>query len=298
MTAAFLQPETTAEAIEALDRFRDDAKILAGGTALVIMLQEGFVAPLCLVDVGRIAELRGVTEDRDELLIGAATTLWDVEAAPAVRRRLPVLAETLRRVATVRIRSMATLGGNLSHGDPRLDPAALLLALGASVTLKGPSTRRRIPLEELFVDELTTSIADDELLVSVHVPYPAPGSRTTYRKLVGQTVDDYGIVNVGVHVGFDENGRCREARVVLGAVAATPVRVAEAEAALRGTALETDVISAAAELAREAADPVEDLRGSSAFKRDLVAVEVRRALEAVASQAPAAASATTDVVPE
>lgn len=285
MTITYLRPQTAGEAIEALGRWGDDAKVVAGGTALVIMLQEGFVAPSCLVEVARIEELRGVEEAADELVVGAATTLWDLEASPAVRRRLPVLAETLHRVATVRVRSMATIGGNLAHGDPRLDPATLLLALGGSVTLRGPSGERRIPLEDLFVDELTTSLADDELLVSIHVPFLLDGSHAAYRKLVGQTVDDYGIVNVGVRVDLDDLGRCDEVRLVLGGVGATPMRAPDAEAVLRGTALEPAAVAEAAELARGTADPVDDLRGSADFKRALVAVEVRRALESVASAA-------------
>lgn len=297
MSPAFLRAGSVPEALDALAKYGEDAKVIAGGTALVIMLQEGFVAPECLVGVGRIESLRGVREETDELVIGAATTLWELETSPVVRRRLPLLVETLRKVATVRIRSMATLGGNLSHGDPRLDPATLLLALGASVSLEGPSGRRRIPLEELFVDELTTALADDELLVAVHVPHITSTSRVTYRKLVGQTVDDYGIVNVGALVALDADGRCSEARLTLGAVASTPIRVPAAEAALRGTALSESVIAEAAELARAAADPVDDLRGSAAFKRDLVAVEVRRALESLASDFGGTSADTARAMP-
>ncbi len=293
MTATFLRARSTEEAIDALTRFGEDAKVLAGGTALAIMLQEGFVAPECLVEVGRIDALRGIREEADELVIGAATTLWDVERSPAVRERIPVLASTVRRVATVRIRSMATLGGNLSHGDPRLDPATLLLALGATVTLEGPSGRRRLPLDELFVDELTTAIGDDEILIDVRVPSPAETGRSTYRKLTGQTIDDYGIVNVAASVDIDAGGRCRDPRLVLGAVAATPIRVLAAETVLDGGTLDAGTIAEAAELAREAADPVDDLRGSAAYKRDVLGVEVRRALEEL-SRAPGAVANPQD----
>lgn len=297
MNQVFLRARSAEEAIDALVRYGEDAKVLAGGTALVIMLQEGFVTPGCLVEISRIEALAGVAEAADKLVIGAATTLWDVEASPVVQRRLPVLAQTVRRVATVRIRSMATIGGNLSHGDSRLDPATLLLALGASVSLEGPSGRRDLPLEELFVDELTTAIADDELLVEVHVPCPPSTSRAVYRKLVGQTIDDYGIVNVAACLDFDAWGRCREARLVLGAVAATPVRVRAAEALLTGQTLGRAVIAEAAEVAREAADPVDDLRGSAAFKRDVVAVEVRRALESLSGAPTDGAPVLVDTRP-
>jgi carbon-monoxide dehydrogenase medium subunit len=281
MSLDYMRAGTTEDAIAALIRGGEDAKVVAGGTALVLMLQEGFIAPRFLVDIGRIAALGGIRDEGDAAIIGATTTLWQVMTSPLVGRMLPVLTGALGRVATVRIRSVATLGGNLAHGDPRLDPAAVLLALDASVRLIGPDGERWLRIDELFVDELTTAIGAAELLVEIRIPYPDPASRLTYRKLVGQTMDDYGVVNVAARLDVVD-GRCRDARLVLGAVAATPIRVPAAEAVLRGAAIGPAVIAEAAELAREAADPVGDLRGSAGYKRDMVAVEVRRALSALA----------------
>jgi carbon-monoxide dehydrogenase medium subunit len=281
MSLDYVRPATLDDAIATLVGWGEDAKVLSGGTALVLMLQEGLIAPRCVVDIGRIAGLAGIRDDGDAAVVGATTTLWHVMTSPLVGRRIPVLASALGRVATVRIRSVATIGGNLAHGDPRLDPAAVLLALDASVRLAGPDGERWLPLEELFVDELTTAIGAAELLVEIRIPYPDPSSRMTYRKLVGQTMDDYGVVNVAARLDI-EDGRCRDARLVLGAVAATPIRVPASEAALRGAAIGPAVIAEAVELAREAADPVGDLRGSAGYKLDMVAVEVRRALTELA----------------
>jgi aerobic carbon-monoxide dehydrogenase medium subunit len=289
MSPGYLRPASLDEAVSTLDRLGDDAKVLAGGTTLVLLLQEGFVAPDWLVEIGRLEALRGIREESGHVVIGAATTQWEVESSALVRARLPVLAATVARVATVRIRSMATLGGNVVHGDPRLDPAAVLLALDAVVRLKGVDGERRLALGDFFVDELETAIEPGELLVAIEVPWPADGSRSTYRKLVGQTTDDYGTVNVAARIDLDETGeQCRDARLVLGGVGPTPIRVHAAEAVLRDGGINRETIREAADLARQAADPVDDLRGSAAFKRDLVAVEVRRALESLAPVSPAA----------
>jgi carbon-monoxide dehydrogenase medium subunit len=277
----FVRPGSIEEAIAILERGGDDAKVVAGGTAVVIMLKEGFIAPNLLVDVSRISTMRGIHDDGDGLRIGAATTIHEVLTSPVVRARFPELVSMLGRVATIRIRSRITLGGNLAHGDSRLDPAAFLPALDAEVRLVGPGGERWLPVADLFVDELTTAIQPAELLVEIRIPDPGSTSRVTYRKLVGQTQDDYGVVNVAARIDL-EGETCRDARIVLGAVASTPIRVPEAEALLRDARPSADLIDQAADLARAAADPVDDLRGSAAYKADMIVVEVRRALTALA----------------
>jgi carbon-monoxide dehydrogenase medium subunit len=272
-------PTSLPEAIELLAEQGDEAKLIAGGTALVIMMKQELVQPAYLVDLGRVAGLAGIQATENGLVIGALTTHRELETSPVVSRHLPSLAETFSRVATIRVRNMATIGGNLAHGDPNLDPPVTLLALGASVKLAGSDVDRVLPLDELFVDYYETAVEPTEILTEIEIPYLPPRTTAVFTKFTPRTEDDYGTVNVAVRLTADASGeRCEAVRIALGAVSSTCLRATDAEAALLGQPLEEEAFREVAALARAQTDPIADLRGSAEYKQEMAEVFVRRAL--------------------
>jgi carbon-monoxide dehydrogenase medium subunit len=276
----FRSPASLQEALGLLREHGDDAKLIAGGTALVILMKQRLVRPAVLVSLQRVAELRGVEAYDGGVRIGALTTHREAENAPLVRDRLPVLAETLRHVATVRIRNVGTLGGNLAHADPNQDPPPTLIALNASLELVSADGERVVPVDEFFTDYYETALQAGEVVRAIRVPGLPARSKAAYTKFLPRTADDYATVAVSVVVTTDESGqRCEDARIALGSVGSTPVHATAVEAALRGQPLTPDVIRAAAAEVKAEVDPITDILGSSEYKRDMAEVWVRRTIE-------------------
>lgn len=283
---AYHEPRSVGEAVEVLARHGEDAVVLAGGTALVLLLKQGLLRPEHVVALRRVDELRGVARRADGGLdIGALTTHREAELSPVVRAYAPALASAFGSVATIRIRNQATVGGNLVHADPAQDPPPMLLALGADVVLAGPGGERSLPLEAFFIDFLETALRPGEVLTAVRLP-PLPATvRGTYLKFLPNTRDDYPTVSVGAVVELDDAHRCREVRIGLAGVGPTPRRASSVEAALRGAALDAGTIAAAADLVERDIEPLDDGRGSAGYKRRMAQVWVRRALTRLAGSA-------------
>lgn len=271
-------PDTLDQALDLLDRYGDDARPIAGGTALVLLMEQRLVRPGHLVNLGSIRELAGLEAADGALRIGATVTHRRVERDPAVGRAWPLLAETYRRVATVRIRNVATVGGGLAHADPNQDPPAALIALNARVQVASQRGTRELPVEELFQGYYETSLAPGEIITGVTVPGAPRPLRTAYLKFLPRTADDYPTVAVAVALEV-EDGRCRDARVALNAAGPTPVHARAAEDVLRGQRLEPELLRAAAATVPPLVDPISDHRGSANYKRRMSEVFTRRALE-------------------
>jgi aerobic carbon-monoxide dehydrogenase medium subunit len=270
-------PRTVDETLTVLREYGEDARVIAGGTALVTMLRQRLVRPGCLVSLRDVGGLDRIETANGALRLGALVTHRQAETSPLVRERIPVLAETFRRVATVRIRHMATLGGALAHADPNQDPPVTLLALGARVQVRGAGGPRELAIDEFFRDYYESALGPGEIVTGVTVPVPAAGSGAAFVKFLPRTADDYATVAVTAIVSLDGD-RCREARVALGSVGVIPLRGRAAEALLSGERLGEAVIEAAGEAVKAEVDPLSDHRGSAAYKRDMAAVMVRRAL--------------------
>jgi carbon-monoxide dehydrogenase medium subunit len=273
-------PATLSETFDLLARYGDDAHLMAGGTALVLLLQQGLVQPGHVVGLRDVHELQGGARRLDDggLQIGALTTHREAERAAAVADYCPALADTFARVATVRIRNQATVGGNLAHADPAQDPPPMLMALGGSAVVASASGSRTIPLDEFFVDYFETALQLGEVLVSVDLPALAAGTRVTYKKFLPRTQDDYATVSVAAAMRLGSDALCSDIRVALGAAATTPVRARQVENALRGQHLTVEGIREAAALVRDEVDPLDDLRGSAGYKREVARVWTQRAL--------------------
>ena len=277
----FHSPASLEQAMEMLDRYEDDARLMAGGTALVLQMKQRFAQPghvIGLRQVSRQGGLGGIEEADGTLRVGALCTLRSLEGSALLRERVPLLAETVSRVATRRIRSMATIGGGLVNGDPNQDPPPTLIALGATVELTSTAGTRTLPVEDLFLDYYDTDVQPREVLTAVNVPVPAADASGVYLKFLPRTAEDYATVSVAAVVSRDYDGACRDIRIALGAVGMTPIRARAAEDLLKGQPLTEDAIRSAAATVPEAVDPLDDFRGSADYKREMSAVFTRRAV--------------------
>ncbi len=278
------RPATSlAQALEWLAGAGDDAHLIAGGTALVTMMKQRLVEPAIVVGLRDVPELRGIRRDAGGgLEIGAMETHRALERSTEVRAHCGALAETFASVATVRIRNQGTVGGNLAHADPAQDPPPMLIALDAEAVIASPGGERTLPLDAFFIGFFETALAPGEILRAVRVPPPAPGARATYVKFLPQSQDDYATISVACVIEADEEQRCTRARIALGGAASVPLRVSAAEDALIGNVLTREAIDEAAALVRDAVDPLGDVRGSAAYKREMARVWTARALRQTA----------------
>ncbi|HXG49819.1 MAG TPA: xanthine dehydrogenase family protein subunit M [candidate division Zixibacteria bacterium] len=273
-------PKNLKEVHAALKEFGSDAKLIAGGTALIIMMKQRLVRPACLISLRSVRGYNGIEASNGGLRIGGLATHRDVETSPLVRRRWPVLAETYHHVATLRVRNMATVGGGLAHADPNQDPPPTLIALGATVKATSASGSRVIPLDQFFTDYYETVLNPDEIITEVSIPRLPPNSGAAYLKFLPRTADDYATVSAAALLTLDKTGKTiADARIALGSAGNTPIRATEAEAVLRGQPVKPEAFAEAAEKAKAAADPVSDFRGSAGYKKEMAGVFVRRALE-------------------
>ncbi|HYB44250.1 MAG TPA: xanthine dehydrogenase family protein subunit M [Candidatus Methylomirabilis sp.] len=276
------EPRSLAEAVEAFAAADGEARLIAGGTALVPMMRLGLVKPARLIALHRVGGLSEISAGPERLSLGAMVTMADLERAPAVRARWPLLAEAAGRVATPAVRSAATLGGNLGYAEAASDPAPALLCLDAIARIAGPAGERSLPISGLFTGFYETAIGAGEILIGVDVPACPPGAVSAYVKFCSRSAEDKPLVGVAaLLIGDGRRGRCREARIALAGVAPTAIRCARAEARLRDQVLDDAAVRAAAETAAGEADPLSDLMGSADYRREMVRVWVRRLLEAL-----------------
>ena len=277
-------PTSLDEALSLLKEHGDDARVIAGGTALVLFMKQRLTQPGHLVSLRRIPGLDNISATSQEARIGALCTHRAVETSPVLRETVPLVVDTFRQVATPRIRNMATVGGGLVHADPNMDPPPSLIALGARVVLESATSQRDVPLDEFFLDYYETAILPGEILTGVVVPVPPPNSGSAYLKFLPRTADDYGTVSAAVLLTLDGNGgTCQDIRIGLGSLGTTPIRARAVEAALRGQQVTTDLIRRAAESVEDEVDPLDDFRGSAQYKREMAQVFVRRAIESAVS---------------
>jgi carbon-monoxide dehydrogenase medium subunit len=278
-----LQPRSLAEASELLLKHRDEARPIAGGTTLVILMKQRAVHYPYLVDLQSIPGLNQIAQEADGIRIGALVTQRAVELSPLVRNSFSVVAEAFSRIGNVRVRETASVGGNLAHADYRLDPPPPLLLLKSEVTLFGPGGSRVIPLKNFFKGMYETALEPGEILVDVKVPYMPPGSEAVYLRHSALSANDWPCLGVAAFVS-KENGRVRELRLALSGVAATPVSVVGLEF-VRDCSLDDSVLDRILSVVDEQIAPFSDLRGSEWYKRRMARVFVKRAIAQLESQA-------------
>lgn len=277
MSVLYRRPTSIEDAVAELDD--DDALPLAGGVSVVLLMNTGLLAPRKLVSLGSLPGLRGVRVVDDHIEIGALTTHAALATDPVLLDAVACAAEAFGRIGNVRVRAWGTIGGNLAHADPAQDPPVLLAALGATVVVVGPGGERTIPVANLADGPFSTVLSHDELITTVLVPSPPPGTRTSYVKLLPRTQDDYATVSAAANLDFAADGTVRAARLVFGAVGPVPI-VADAAAALLvgQRADDGDVLASVAASISDAVRPIGDGRGSADYKRQMAGVVARRAV--------------------
>jgi carbon-monoxide dehydrogenase medium subunit len=275
-----LEPRTLREAAGLLASAEPSVRPIAGGTAVMLMMKMGVLRPSRLVSLRAVEKRYSAIEAGADggLTVGALATLSALERSPAVKSRAPVITRALRTLANVRVRNVATVGGNLVHADPHMDLPPILIALGASVSVVGPAGERTLPLDKLYAGYLETTLQHGELIAEVRIP--AQGARrAAYLKCTTRSADDWPAL--GVAVSLEADGTVvRDARVAIGAATDTPARLGNAEKVLRGARADDAVLRRAGEAAAAEAAVISDQHGTAAYKRELVRVYVARAIRA------------------
>jgi aerobic carbon-monoxide dehydrogenase medium subunit len=273
----YLRPKTVPEAVAMLQQHGDEAKILSGGMSLIPMMKLRLARPGVLIDINRISGLSYVKEEGGYLKIGGLTREAEMESSPLVRSKYPILLDTAHVIADPQVRNMATVAGNLAHGDPANDHPATMVALGAQVIATGPKGERVIPIEDFFVSLFATALQHEEILTEIRIPVPAARSGGAYFKLE-RKVGDFATAAVAAQLTLDEKGVCQSVGIGLTNVGPTPVKARKAEEFLRGKKPDESNIAQAAQLAADESTPSPDLRGPVEYKKGLVKELTKRAL--------------------
>lgn len=273
----YYAPASIGEAIGLLAKHGEDAKVLSGGQSLIPLMKLRLTTPRHLIDINRIPGLAYVREAEGFLRIGALTRESDLEESDLIRTRYPILLETSKAIADPLVRNLATVCGNLVHGDPANDHPATMLALDAEVVAVGQKGERRIPVVSFFTGPFATALSSGEILTEIRIPIPPPRSGGAYLKLE-RKVGDFATAAVAAQVTLSENGVCERAGLGLTNVGSTPIKAKKAEGFLKGKQLDEGTVKQAAQMAAEQSQPTSDLRGPAEYKRDLVRVLTVRAL--------------------
>lgn len=281
-------PATLDEALKLLGELGEDAKILAGGHSLIPMMKLRLAEPTNLIDINGLSDLNYIKEENGYLCIGAMTREAALETSDLVAEKYPILKDTSEVIADPLVRNMATVGGNIAHGDPANDHPATMVALGAEVVINGPGgilggRERKIAIDDFFKGPLMTALEQNEILTELRIPVNGGKSGAAYKKLE-RKVGDYAIAGAAAALQFDGDN-CSSAGIALTNVGPTPIRATEAQNALIGTSVSSDDIDKAAELAAAASQPVGDHRGSEEYKRAVVKVLTARAVQTAKDRA-------------
>jgi len=273
-------PETAEEVLALLEKHRDDARLIAGGTAMINLMKQNLIGSDHIIDITHIPQMDSITLQKNEVHIGALTTHHALETDDIIQNHLPFIRDVYQKVATIRVRNAATVGGGLVHADPAQDPPPALIILEAYVKLLSPQGTRFLSVSELFLDYYESALDPNELLTELIIPIPSQGIKSTYLKFLPKTQDDYATISVAA-LGLMENGTCTHVKMALAGVGSIPIKATKAEEALLGKEITSALIQEASETLVEEIDPLSDFRGSAEYKSDMAVVFARRALEQV-----------------
>lgn len=274
----YAAPQRLEEVLDILHEHGERAKVLAGGTDMVLFMERGRWRPQLVVDIPWVEPFVGIRLQNSHLHIGSRTTMRELETSPVITTHVPLLAQAAGEVGSVQIRHLATIGGNIGTASPAGDTLPALLALDASVRLQSRRGERLVPLTEFFLGPGQTVLQPDEVITEVLVPLPSERTKGAFYKLAVRRYMDITIVDVAVMLTVNRDGAIIDARIAFGAVAPTPIRAYEAEERLKGYPLDELLAKEAAELARQAARPITDQRGSAEYRRLMVERLTRRLL--------------------
>jgi carbon-monoxide dehydrogenase medium subunit len=283
----YLAPKTLKEALTLLDKYGDDCKIIGGGQSLLILMRQGLIAPKYLISIKGLSELSYIKETKEGLNIGALTTHRAIEKSPVIQKKFSVLAEMEQRLASIQTRNWGTIGGNLCHGEPAGDPAPVLIALKATLTIASLKGERSTAVEDFFVDYFEVALEHGELLTEIQLPAAPPRTGTAYTKF-NVIQSDLATVGVAVSITLGSgDGICQDIRIALGATAPIAMRAKKAEEVLRGKKVTDNLLKEAGEVASTEAQPISDIAASEEYRRELVRVLVPRMAKEALTRAKA-----------
>ena len=285
----YFAPKTVEEALSLLSRYKEGAKIIAGGQSMLVVMRQRLLTPEYLIDIKGITALEYIKYDEKQgLKIGALTIHRAIEKSPVIQKHFGVLSEMERNLATIQTRNWGTIGGNLCHGDPAGDPAPVLIALKAKLKLASLRKERIIEVDEFSKDYLEVDLKPNEMLTEIQVPNPPPHTGTAYEKLMVMK-GDMGTAGAAVSITLSPgNGVCQDIRIALGNCASTPLRAKKAERRLIGKVINDALLAEAGEVASTEADPPSDVHGSAEYRREMVKVFVKRVARLALERAKAA----------
>jgi carbon-monoxide dehydrogenase medium subunit len=273
----YFTPKTLKEALTLLDQYQDDYKIIAGGQSLLIMMRQGLIKPAHLIDIKGISELDYIQSNgKKGVKIGALTTHRTIEKSPVIRKSFAVIAEMEKRLASIQTRNWGSIGGNLCHGDPAGDPAPILIALNATLTVASIKAERNLLVQDFFLDYFETALEHGELLTEIQVPAISPGTGIAYAKF---NVIESDMATVGVAVSITlaaKEETCEDIRIALANSAPKPMRAKQAEELLRGKKITDNLLKKAGEMASTEVDPISDIHASAEYRQELTKVLVKR----------------------
>ena len=283
----YFAPKTLKEALTLLDKYGDDCKIIGGGQSLLILMRQGLVAPKYLISIKGLSELSYIKDTKEGLNIGALTTHRAIEKSSVIQKKFNVLAEMEQRLASIQTRNWGTIGGNLCHGEPAGDPAPVLIALKATLTIASLKGERNTAVEDFFVDYFEVALEHGELLTEIQLPAAPPRTGTAYTKF-NVIQSDLATVGVAVSITLGSgDGICQDIRIALGAAAPIAMRAKKAEEVLRGKKVTDNLLKEAGEVASTEAQPISDIAASEEYRRELVRVLVPRIAKEALTRAKA-----------
>ena len=270
-------PGTVEAAVELLASCGGVAKVLAGGTDLLIQMRSDLVEPELVVNVKKIDELKAISDEDGAFRFGAAVSGMELLEHEAFPTAWPGVIDGVKLIGSIQIKARASVGGNVCNGSPAADATPALIAAGAIASIAGPKGRREVAVEDIVIGPSQTSIADDEIVVSFSLPKRPTNSGDAYLRFTPRTEMDIAVVGASVNLTLDGDGTCTAARVSLGAVAPTPLLVTEAGDALIGTKLDDTVMTSLSKTASAACRPIDDKRGTVEYRTKVAGVLARRA---------------------
>jgi len=275
----YYQPETIEDVCLLLSQFGKEANILAGGTDLIVQMKKGFLAPKHVINIKKVGGLDFIKEDAAGYTLGALATIAGIAAHPGLQQALPIVVSSARSIGSAQVRNLATLGGNLCNASPAADMSPSLLVLDANVRIVGLQGSRTLPLVDFFVGPGRVDLAEGEMLAEVIVPFPPRCTKLIYYKLGPRKAMDCAVVGVAVAISQNEfTGECEKARIALGAIAPTPLRVREAEKLIEGKTAREIRLSKIAEAVRRGIAPITDVRGSAEYRYETATTLTIRAI--------------------
>lgn len=280
----YLAPKSLDEALSALGARGEDAKLIAGGHSLLPLMKLRLANPKVLIDIGRIRNLNEIRAAKDQLVVGALATHFQIESSALLQKNCPLLPQTARTIGDVQVRNRGTIGGSVVHADPAADWPAAMLALGGRLKLRGRTGERMIDAEKFFLGPMTTAIEASEILTEIHLPMAPRRSGYSYGKMA-QQASGFAIVGVAVSLCLDAKGRCKDVGIGITGLSDTPFRARKAEARLRGNKITTKLADACAAEVAAGIDPLDDLHAAADYRAHLARVYTARAIQEAAKHA-------------